>query len=130
MLPHGIEKRREVEASLNALIKLFVIWSGECNSLKLLWRISSDISQIIALSYYGAQETFQEKVCAHSDSKQYGSLTNNSHLLSSQLGKKGNHQVPNSLECVKNDALDFNSKTFGNIFNKKRELEARLKGIQ
>lgn len=44
--------------------------------------------------------------------------------------KKGNHIVPFSLNKVKEEALDFNQKIFGNIFQRKHTLEARLKGIQ
>lgn len=43
---------------------------------------------------------------------------------------KGNHGIPVSLDNVKKEALDFNGKTFGNIFKRKHTLENRMKGIQ
>lgn len=42
----------------------------------------------------------------------------------------GNHFVPSSLKQVQKDAQEFNSKTFGNIFKRKRALEARMRGVQ
>lgn len=44
--------------------------------------------------------------------------------------RRGNHIVPISLDNVRKDALEFNEKSFGNIFKRKRNLEARLKGLQ
>lgn len=43
---------------------------------------------------------------------------------------RGRGVVPQSLFHVKEASILFNKETFGNIFGKKRELEARLKGIQ
>lgn len=43
---------------------------------------------------------------------------------------RGKHRVPVSLENVHKDALNFNEKTFGNIFKRKRSLESHLNGIQ
>lgn len=47
-----------------------------------------------------------------------------------QAWAKGNHYVPASLISVQADATDFNVKTFGNIFCRKRDLESRLKSAQ
>lgn len=44
--------------------------------------------------------------------------------------QQGNHIIPHSLSRVQKDAQEFNSKTFGNIFKRKRSLEARMTGIQ
>lgn len=43
---------------------------------------------------------------------------------------QGNHIVSQSLNHVQKYAQEFNSKTFGNIFRRKRSLEARMIGIQ
>lgn len=43
---------------------------------------------------------------------------------------KGNHVVPMSLDNVRKNVLEFNEKSFGNIFKHKRNLESQLKGIQ
>lgn len=43
---------------------------------------------------------------------------------------KDNHHVPLALRNVKKDSVVFNKEVFGNIFEKKRQLEARLRGIQ
>lgn len=43
---------------------------------------------------------------------------------------KGNYMVTASLGNVQKDAQEFNSKVFGNIFNRKRTLEARMKQVQ
>lgn len=43
--------------------------------------------------------------------------------------EKGIHSVSNKLDSVRKDSLTFNSEVFGNIFWKKRTLEARLRGI-
>lgn len=36
----------------------------------------------------------------------------------------------NPLSCVAHDSISFNKEVFGNIFAKKKKLEARLRGIQ
>lgn len=43
---------------------------------------------------------------------------------------KGNHRVPISLDSVRKYALEFNENVFGNIFKRKRKLEARIRGLQ
>lgn len=43
--------------------------------------------------------------------------------------KKPNMNVVNCLSNVKEDSLVFNRETFRNIFRKKRQLEARIKGV-
>lgn len=43
---------------------------------------------------------------------------------------KGDHSVVHGLHHVKEDATDFNTRIFGNIFRKKRSLEGRLKDVQ
>ena len=43
---------------------------------------------------------------------------------------RGNHFIPASLCAVRNDSLKFNSEVFGNIHKRKRELEARIRGIE
>lgn len=43
---------------------------------------------------------------------------------------KGHGEVAHALHHVKEASIQFNRDAFGNIFGGKRELEARLKGIQ
>lgn len=43
--------------------------------------------------------------------------------------EKGGHSVMHGLKHVKDDASDFNSRVFGNIFRKKKSLEAHLKDV-
>lgn len=38
--------------------------------------------------------------------------------------------VSNALKNVRNESIIFNKNVFGNIFHRKKSLEARLKGIQ
>lgn len=43
---------------------------------------------------------------------------------------KGNSSVAQGLVVVRDDSILFNTAVFGNIFKKKRRIEARLQGIQ
>lgn len=47
-----------------------------------------------------------------------------------QAWRNGLPLVPAKLHKVQKDAQEFNSKIFGNIFKRKRALEARMRGIQ
>ena len=42
----------------------------------------------------------------------------------------GDHNVPRSLKEVQDHSQIFNHDIFGNIFRRKRRLEARIKGVQ
>lgn len=44
--------------------------------------------------------------------------------------ERGDHVVLQSLDKVKEDATEFNTKVFGNIFRKKKSLEHKLKDVQ
>lgn len=52
------------------------------------------------------------------------------HALVQAAWSNGNHVVLNSLDTVRDDALEFNRNIVGNIFRRKRTIEARLRGIQ
>ena len=41
----------------------------------------------------------------------------------------GRHDVMSYLSEVQNDSIIFNRETFGNIFNRKKNVETRIKGI-
>lgn len=43
---------------------------------------------------------------------------------------QGNHEVIDGLEHVQKEASRFNEEVFGNVFRRKRLLEARIRGIQ
>lgn len=43
---------------------------------------------------------------------------------------KGNHAVMDGLDDVREDAVKFNEEVFGNVFRRKRLLEARIRGVQ
>lgn len=43
---------------------------------------------------------------------------------------EGNHVIPHSLTCVRDEAIIVNRKVFGNITRRKQALEAQLRGIQ
>lgn len=45
-------------------------------------------------------------------------------------GWGGDGDVPSKLEAVKDRSLAFNKETFGNIFIRKHDLEARISGVQ
>lgn len=44
--------------------------------------------------------------------------------------KKNSNNIVMQLQDVKEDSIVFNKEHFGNIFAKKKQIEARLKGIQ
>ncbi|KAJ6996266.1 hypothetical protein NC653_013003 [Populus alba x Populus x berolinensis] len=50
-------------------------------------------------------------------------------LVSNAWGRS-DHNVLQGLQEVRQDSIDFNKNIFGNIFQRKRRLEARLNGIQ
>lgn len=62
---------------------------------------------------------FQAAWCTHAD---YNSVV-------SKAWNKGIGRVPLALKNVMQDSMRFNKKVFGNIFEKKRKLEARLRCI-
>lgn len=51
-------------------------------------------------------------------------------LLVRNAWREGNHIIPQSLNCVRDEAIIFNKKVFGNITRRKNSIEARLRGIQ
>jgi len=63
---------------------------------------------------------FQVAWCTHED---YPTIVKNA-------WKKDQGSISTALRNVKDESLVFNRETFGNIFKRKREYEARLHGIQ
>ena len=44
--------------------------------------------------------------------------------------RKGGQDVTSCLAEVRNDSISFNKDNFGNIFKRKRRVEARINGVQ